>query len=370
MKIERIELHHISQPLVHPFQTSFGTQTNRASILVATYSEGVVGWGECVASTAPGYSYETTTTAWHILSDYLIPAVIGQTISKPTNIPDFFKHVRGHQMAMAALENSLWDLYTKTRNLPLSDLLDGKRDRVEVGVSIGIQPTLDQLLARVDSFVEQGYGRIKVKIKPGWDIEPLRAIRERHPNIKLMADANSAFSLADAPLFQQMDDLNLLMIEQPLHYEDIFDHAKLQAQINTPVCLDESIHLPLHAKAAIETNACRIINMKVARVGGLTNALTIHDMCEQAGIALWSGGMLETGIGRATNLHLATKSNFTLPADISATDRYYAEDIAEPAFTLNRDDSTITVPQGAGIGVTVLLKRVEKNRVRHQVFKG
>lgn len=368
MKIERIELHLITQPLVHPFQTSFGTQTNRASILVATYSDGLVGWGECVASIDPGYSSETNATAWHILKDYLIPAVIGQKIDKPTNVPGYFSHVRGHQMAKAALENSLWDLYAKRKDVPLSHLLGGERERVEVGVSIGIQPTLDALIQRVNSFVEQGYGRIKMKIKPGWELEPLRAIRELHPDIKLMADANSAFSLADAPLFQEMDDLNLIMIEQPLHYEDIFDHAKLQAQVNTPICLDESIHLPLHAKAAIEMKACQIINLKVGRVGGLTNAKIIHDMCQAGGITMWCGGMLETGIGRATNIHLATMPNFTLPGDISATDRYYAEDIAEPPFALNQADSTMTVPEGPGIGVTVMLYRVEKNRLQYELF--
>ena len=224
------------------------------------------------------------------------------------------------------------------------------------------------LLARVDDFVAQGYRRIKVKIKPGWELKPLTAIRERHPDIPLMADANSAFSLEDAALFKQMDKLNLLMIEQPLGYDDIADHAKLQAQIETPLCLDESIHSPDHARWALELNACRIINMKVARVGGLSNALAIHDMCQQAGVALWCGGMLETGVGRATNIHLATLPNFTLPGDLSATSRYYHEDVAEPTFSLNVEDSTITVPMTVGIGVEVQMERVERARVRHLVL--
>jgi O-succinylbenzoate synthase len=207
-----------------------------------------------------------------------------------------------------------------------------------------------------------------MKIEPGWELEPLSAVRERHPDIKLMADANSAFTLDHVDLFQAMDPLKLLMIEQPLHYDDIFDHAKLQAQINTPICLDESIHSPNHARWAIELKACRIINMKVARVGGLSNAVTIHDMCAEAGLDMWCGGMLETGVGRAVNLHLATLPNFTLPGDISATERYYVEDIAEPAFHLNAEDSTITVPTGSGIGVEVVMDRVQKMRLRHQVF--
>lgn len=368
MKIERIELHHITQDLVHPFRTSFGTQIARPTILVAVFSEGLTGWGECTAANDPGYSYETITTAWHILRDFLVPALLGQDLTDPKQISAYFKRFRGHAMAKASLENAVWDLFAKAEGVPLAKLWQGQRERVEVGVSIGIQPTLQGLVDRVNAFVGKGYRRIKMKIEPGWELVPLAAIRERHPDIKLMVDANSAFSLEDAPLFQQMDSLNLLMIEQPLHYDDIFDHAKLQAQINTPICLDESIHSPLHAQAAIELKACRIINMKVSRVGGVSNALTIHDMCREAGLQMWCGGMLETGVGRATNLHLATLPNFTLPGDISATDRYYAEDIAEPPFYLNSEDSTITVPTGPGIGVAVIMERVAKCRINEAVF--
>jgi len=368
MKIDRIELHHISQQLVHPFRTSFGTQIERPCVLVAVYSDGLVGWGECTAHSDPGYSYETVTTVWHVLSDFLIPAVLGQDIAAPQDVPAHFKKVRGHPMAKAGLENAIWDLHARAQGVPLSEMLGGVRSRVEVGVSIGIQPTLEGLLERVGQFVDKGYRRIKMKIEPGWEIEPISAVREQHPNIKLMADANSAFSLDHVDLFKQMDPFNLLMIEQPLHYDDIYDHAKLQAQINTPICLDESIHSPLHARWAIQIKACRIINMKVSRVGGLTNAVEIHNMCAQAGVQNWCGGMLETGVGRATNLHLATMPNFVLPADISATERYYIEDIAEPGFHLNEEDSTITVPAGPGIGVEVQPERVEKVRVRHQIF--
>jgi O-succinylbenzoate synthase len=368
MKIERIELHHISQPLVAPFRTSFGTQISRPCILVAVYSEGLVGWGECVASDDPGYSYETINTAWHILSDFLIPPNLGQEVNTLDDLTSRYRWVRGHPMAKAGLENALWDLLAQAQSVPLSKLLGGIRDRVEVGVSIGIQPTLAEQLERVDQFIAQGYRRIKMKIEPGWEIEPLSAVRKLYPDIKLMADANSAFTLDDAPLFREMDALNLLMIEQPLHYDDIADHAKLQAQLKTPICLDESIHSPLHARWAIEIKACRVINMKVGRVGGLSNAIAIHHLCAEAGIPLWCGGMLETGVGRATNLHLATMPNFTLPGDISATDRYYHEDIAEPDFKLNQEDSTLTVPVGPGIGVKVAPERLAKYQVRQQVF--
>lgn len=369
MKIERIELYHISQNLVHPFRTSFGTQTERPCILVAVYSQGLVGWGECVAHIDPGYSYETIDTAWHVLRDFLIPSVLNPPIDTVQEVTARNYWIRGHPMAKASLENAIWDLLARAEGVPLGQLLGGgQRSRVEVGVSIGIQPTLAGLLERVDRFVELGYRRIKIKIEPGWDLEPLRAVRERHPSLKLMADANSAFSLRHGPLFRQMDSLDLLMIEQPLHHDDIADHAKLQAQIKTPICLDESIHSPNHARWALEINACRIINMKVGRVGGLTNALAIHELCVETGIPLWCGGMLETGVGRATNLHLATLPNFTLPGDISATDRYYAEDIAEPAFVLNPEDSTITVPEGPGIGVEVPTERLKKFTVRTQAF--
>jgi O-succinylbenzoate synthase len=256
----------------------------------------------------------------------------------------------------------------QAQGVSLSALRGGVRDRVAVGVSIGIHPGLAEQVEKVDQFVAQGYRRIKMKIEPGWEMKPLAAVRERYPDLKLMADANSAFTLADAPLFREMDALNLLMIEQPLHYDDIADHAKLQAQLKTPICLDESIHSPMHARWAIEIKAGRIINMKVGRVGGLRNAVAIHDMCAEAGIPLWCGGMLETGVGRAANLHLAAMPNFTLPGDISATDRYYHEDIAEPDFKLNVEDSTITVPSGPGIGIRVLMDRIKKVRMRSQSF--
>ena len=370
MKIERIELHQIALELVHPFRTSFGTQTERHCILVSVHGEGLTGWGECVAHTRPDYGSETITTAWHVLEDFLAPPLIGYDVTEPADIfgSGGFKIVRGHNMAKATLENAVWDWMARARNVPLQAMFGGQKERIEVGVSIGIQPTLQGLLDRVDKFVDEGYGRIKMKIEPGWELEPLSEVRRRHPTIKLMADANSAFRIEDADLFNRMEPLNLLMIEQPLAHDDIIDHATLQARVTTPICLDESIHTPGDARLAIKLNACQIINIKVGRVGGLTDAVKVHDLCQAAGIAVWCGGMLETGVGRAANLHLASLPNFTLPSDLSASNRYYHQDIAEPAFNLNPADSTIDVPQGAGIGVEVQMDRLEKARERHQVI--
>ena len=371
VKIDRIELHYFELSLVHPFRTSFGMRTERPCILVSVYADGLTGWGECPAHEKPDYNDETTVTAWHVLEDFLAPPMIGYQVSQVSDIFDTagYKMVRGNNMARAALENAIWDLLARAQNIPLQQMLGGAKDRVEVGVSIGIQPTLEALLKRVESFVEAGYGRIKMKIEPGWEMEPLRAVRERHPHIKLMADANSAFRIADAGLFNQMEDLNLLMIEQPLAHDDIIDHAELQARVTTPICLDESIHSVHDTRVAIALNACRIINIKVARVGGLTNALTIHNLCAEAGLPVWCGGMLETGVGRAVNLHLASLPNFTLPSDLSASDRYYHQDIAEPTFSLNTEDSTISLPQGYGHGVEVQPDRLAKVRQKHAVIR-
>lgn len=371
MRIERIELHAIEQPLVHPFRTSFGVEAERPCILVAVHAGGTVGWGECTAGSGPWYSAETIATAWHILHDFLAPRLIGRAFDAPADLLPHFRPVRGHPMAKAGLENALWDLAAQARGVPLAHLInDGPpaRARVEVGVSIGIQPTITQLVARVESFATAGYGRIKCKVEPGWLLEPLAAVRQALPAMKLMADANSAFSLADAAALRALDELDLLMIEQPLAYNDIADHARLQKQLRTPICLDESIHSVPDMQAAIDLQACRLVNMKVARVGGLSNAVRIHDMARAAGIGMWCGGMLETGVGRATNIHLATLPNFVLPGDISATERYFAEDIADPPFVLNAEDSTMTVPTTPGLGVTVRLDRVARWRTQHAVF--
>lgn len=374
MKIERIDLYHISQRLVAPFVTSFGPQQQRDSLLLTVHSDGLVGWGECVATNSPGYSYETVGTAWHILTDFLIPAVLAWDLHEPWDVPEKLSFVRGHPLAKAALEQAAWDLTARRDHVSFAQKLaapyeEGPRERVRVGVSIGIQPTVDQTLDVIQEYLDQGYGRIKLKIRPGHDVELARAARNAFPETSIMLDANSAYRLQDAPLFQKMDDLDLLMLEQPLGYEDIYDHSLLRPQIATPLCLDESIHSADHARFALAIGACDIINIKPARVGGWTEARKIHDLCREQGVPVWCGGMLETGVGRAGQLALASLPGFTLPGDISATSRYYEEDVTPP-YELNAEDSTIDVPAGPGLGVEVDGRRLEQVTVRPETFAG
>jgi o-succinylbenzoate synthase len=364
MNISHIHLHHIHLPYVHPFETSFGRELAREAILVAVDSDGLTGWGECVAMAGPWYSYETIETAWHVLRDFLAPALLGRDISQPADVVQRFKRVRGHAMARASLENAVWDLLGRAQGLSLAKMLGGMRDRVPVGVSVGIEPALDELLFQVEGYVAAGYGRVKLKIKPGWDVPVVRAVRERWPDLALQVDANSAYTLADAGRLAELDAFDLLLIEQPLHHDDMVDHAVLQRQLRTPICLDESIHSPEHARWALDIGACRVINIKVGRVGGFTAARQIHDLCAARGVPVWCGGMLETNVGRAGNLALAALPNFVLPGDISASARYFHHDIAAPDFVLNAD-STIAVPDGPGLGVQVLAERLAAVRLRH-----
>lgn len=372
MKIERIDLYHISMPLVSPFGTSFGVQTDRECLILALHSAGLTAWGECVATNDPGYSYETAVTAWHILSDFLIPAVLGRELEQPGDVQGWMRGVRGHPLAKATLDQAAWDLIAQRDGVSFAQKLaepyaEGPRERAPVGVSVGTQPTIDQTMDVVADYLAVGYGRIKLKIKPGHDLKLAQAARAHFPETPIMLDANSAYTLADAPLFQAMDGLNLLMIEQPLGHEDIYDHSQLRPQIGTPLCLDESITSYDHARVALNLGACDIINVKPARVGGWTVARQIHDLCVQHGVRLWVGGMLETGIGRAAQLALAALPGFTLPGDISATARYYAHDIATPFF-LNAADSTITVPTGPGLGIEVDRARLEAVTLRKESF--
>ncbi len=367
MQIEKIDLHTIALPLVHPFRTSTGSETERTCILVAVHSGGITGWGECVAMRTPDYSAETVITAHTMLTRHIIPRLLHSPISHPSDVTTLLRPVRGNPMAKAGIECALWDWFAQQQGVPLSALIGGVRPRVPVGVSIGIQPTIEQLLARVGRFVDQGYQRVKLKIKPGWDMGPLAAVRHAFPHIALMVDANSAYTHADSRHLKQLDAFDLLMVEQPFAYNDFVDHAHLQKQISTPVCLDESIDSPAAMSTAIALGACQVVNVKVGRVGGITNLLAIHQQCEQNGIALWCGGMLETGIGRATNIHLAALPAFTLPGDISATDRYFRPDIATPPFILN-PDSTMSVPTTPGIGVTLDHARLAAVQIDHQAF--
>jgi O-succinylbenzoate synthase len=367
MRIERIELRHFNMPLVAPFETSFGVETEEEHIIVRVDSEAVTGWGECVAMATPFYSYETTQTAWHILRDFLIPNVLGQNIASVDDAIARCARVRGHNMAKAGLESALWDLFAKARGVSLSKILGGTRDKIAVGVSIGIQASPEKLVERVAGYLGEGYKRIKIKIAPGRDIEFARAVRKAYPNILLQVDANSAYTLDDVAVFRAMDDLNLLLIEQPLSHDDIFDHAKLQRELKTPICLDESIHTVDDARAALELNSCKIINIKPGRVGGFTESKKIHDLCAAHQVAVWHGGMLESGIGRAGNVALASLPNFTLPGDISASKRYFKVDIVDPEFVVDAD-GMMTVPTNLGIGVAVALDRLERVTVRREEF--
>jgi len=352
MKIESIILHHISMPLVSPFETSFGRETDRECVIIEIRSEGLTGYGECVATRDPGYNYETTGTSMHILKDFVTPLLLGQDVKDALDFQNRVIGIRGHQLAKAGVEMALWDLIGKREGKSLRQLFGGVQDKVEVGVSVGIQASPQKLVETVTEYVNQGYARVKIKIKPGRDVEDARAVRKAFPNLRLQVDANSAYSMDDADRLKPLDDLNLLLIEQPLFEDDIWDHHKFQAKFKTPVCLDESILSPRHARYAIEMNACKIINIKAGRLGGLSQAVMVHDLCQQNQMPVWCGGMLETGIGRASNLALASMPNFTLPGDVSASDRYYKRDITHERFVLN-GDSTIDVPTGHGLGVTV-----------------
>jgi O-succinylbenzoate synthase len=365
MKIEHIELRHVKLELVSPFETSMGIETHEEHIIIRADSEGIIGWGESVAEGTPFYSYETVTTAWHILKDFLIPDILGKEIHSVEHAIQQSERVRGHRMAKAGLEAALWDLFAKANNVSLSSLLGGTRKQIDVGVSIGLQSSPAALVKKVEAHLNEGYKRIKIKIAPGRDIALVEAIRKEFPNILLQVDANSAYTLNDAEIFKAMDDQNLLLIEQPLGYDDIYEHSKLQKMLNTPICLDESIHSLADTKAAIELGSCRIINIKPGRVGGFTESKKIHDYCAEKNIPVWHGGMLESGIGRAGNVALASLSNFTLPGDISASSRYYKQDIVTPPFEVT-SDGTMRVPTGKGIGVEVVMKELENVTVRKE----
>jgi O-succinylbenzoate synthase len=367
LKVDHVTLAHVRMSLVERFETSFGVERDRDCLIIRVEGDGAVGWGECVAALRPWYSYETTQTAWHVLSDFLIPMVLETRYEGPEYVFDHFAWVRGHNMAKAGLEMAMWDLAARQAGVPLARLLGGTRDRVPVGVSIGVQPSPDQLLDRIAGFVQQGYHRVKIKIKPGWDADVTRSVRENFPELPLQVDANSAYRLADVDVFRAMDDLELLLIEQPLDYDDIYEHSLLQRELKTAVCLDESIHSADDARTALALGSTRVINIKPGRVGGHTSSKRIHDICQEQAVPVWHGGMLETGVGRAHSVALATLPNFSLPGDISASARYYHEDLVDPPFALN-EDSTLSVPPGAGMGVAVNVDRLADVTLRRVEF--
>ena len=352
MKIDSLALHHISMPLVAPFETSFGRETVRDCVIIELRSEGLIGYGECVASREPGYNYETTGTAWHILKDFITPLILGQDVKDADDFQRRVERIRGHHLAKAGVEMALWDLLGKRNGKSLKDMFGGTREKVEVGVSIGIQETASALIRSVESYLGQGYRRVKIKIKPGREVEETIAVRRAYPDLRLQVDANSAYTVESAQVLKKVDELNLLLIEQPLFEDDIWDHRLLQADFKTPICLDESVVSPRHARYALEMKACKIINIKPARLGGLSQGIAVHNYCLSENAPVWCGGMLETGIGRASNLALASLPGFILPGDISASDRYYHRDITNERFVLNYD-STISVPDAPGLGVTI-----------------
>src|SRR5437588_1060798 len=352
MKIESINLREISMRLKSPFETSFGVIQNRRILLVEVKADGLSGWGEVTADETPSYNPETTQTAWHIISDFIAPSLIGKNLAAASDFPELTDGIRGHHMAKAGVENALWDIEAQQRGLPLWHLLGGTHKEIACGVSLGIRENPQSLVKKVEEELESGYQRIKLKIKPGKDLDFVAAVRKQFPDVRLSVDANSAYRLEDAPHLKELDQFNLLMIEQPLYWDDIYSHVKLQSQIKTAICLDECIHNARHAATAIELGACRIINIKLGRVGGHNEARRVQDVCHERSIPAWCGGMLESGIGRAHNIAMSTLPGFTLPGDVSASSRYWHEDIIEPEVQVSpRGTIPITATPGLGYAV-------------------
>ena len=368
MRVDRVEIRILRLPLVAHFETSFGRQTDRAFVLVAVHEDSVTGYGECVAMEAPLYSPETVETAWGVLRDHLVPRMLDRAVDHPADVHALFRPVRGHHMAKAALEMAVWDLYAKQQDVPLSRLLGGTRPAIAAGVSIGIQDSLDELVERVGAELAAGYQRVKIKIKPGWDLDAVARVRAAFGPVPLMVDANAAYTLEDADRLVALDEHDLMMIEQPLESDDLRRHALLQQRLRTPLCLDESIESARGAEDALALGACRIINIKPGRLGGHGESRRVHDLCAGAGVPVWQGGMLESGIGRAHNLHLSSLPNFTLPGDVAASRRYYDPDVIEPPIDV-KPDGTIDVPTAPGIGVDVVAERVDRATSAHLAIR-
>ena len=357
MRLQSLTLREIHLPLVTPFETSMDRVTERRIILAEVNADGVSGWGECTAGENPFYSSEDTETCWHILENYLWPMLKGRELTSAACVWPLLEHVRGHNMAKATVETAVWDAEARLKNIPLWKLLGGERAEIPCGVSIGIKDSLDELAATVQKELAAGYQRIKIKIKPGKDLQAVQRLRQDFPRLKLTVDANSAYREDDWPLLKRLDGFYLMMIEQPLGWDDIFGHVQVQKNLQTPICLDECIHTYEHAEAAIALGACKIINIKLGRVGGHLQAKRIHDLCLRNGIPVWCGGMLESGIGRAQNIAMSTLPNFSLPGDVTASKRYWYEDIIDPEVTVTPQGS-ILVPTTPGIGFTPRLERI------------
>ncbi|MBB6283757.1 o-succinylbenzoate synthase [Geobacillus subterraneus] len=367
IEIDYILLRHMKMKLKAPFTTSFGSFQTKEFILVeAVDRNGVSGWGESVAFSAPWYSEETVKTNWHMLEEFLVPLLFSKPLRHPEELPERFAAIRQNNMAKAALEGAVWDLYAKRLGVPLYQSLGGTKREIEVGVSIGIQPTVGDLLRVIERYVAQGYRRIKVKIKPGWDVDVIREVRRAFPDVPLMADANSAYTLADVDRLKALDEFGLMMIEQPLAADDLIDHAQLQPLLETPICLDESIRSYDDARKALDLGSCRIINIKIGRVGGLGEARRIHHLCLERGVPVWCGGMLEAGVGRAHNIAITTLENFALPGDTAASSHYWERDIITPEVEVQ--GGLIRVPDAPGIGYDVDRRQVERHTQFAKVF--
>jgi O-succinylbenzoate synthase len=368
MKIERIELREIKLPLVAPFETSFGRTYERRILLVKVFADGLHGWGECTVGEKPFYNHESTEISWTLIRDFAGPMVLGKEISSPEEVPQLTRAIRGNKMGRAAVECAIWDLEARRRQIPLWQLLGGTQEVINSGVSLGLEDDDAAMLRKVETEVAAGYQRIKIKIKPGRDYEMIRALRREYPSITMSVDANSAYTLADAELLKKFDEFNLLMIEQPLSYDDIIDHATLQPQLRTAICLDESILGVDDARKALQLGACRIINIKLGRVSGHTEARRIQAYCHERAIPVWCGGMLESGIGRAHNIAMSTLPGFSLPGDVSASKRYWTEDIIVPPVEVS-PQGTIARPTGVGLGYEVNEKRIDALTLRTEVLK-
>ena len=368
MQIERITLREVRMHLKAPFETSFGVTQDRRILLVEVLAEGVRGWGEITTVESPSYNSETTETAWHIVSDFIAPQVVGRSLSTASEFPAAVAGIRGHYMAKAGVENALWDIEAQQRQLPLWKMLGGTREEIACGVSLGIRESPESLVKKVEEELGSGYQRIKLKIKPGKDLEFIAAVRRAFPNILLSVDANSAYRVQDAEHLSTFDEFDLLMIEQPLEWDDIHSHARLQAQLRTAICLDECISNERHAAGAIEYGACRIINIKLGRVGGHSSARKVHDTCLAHKVPVWCGGMLESGIGRAHNIAMSTLPGFTLPGDVSASRRYWAEDIIEPEVEVS-PRGTITVPHAVSLGYQIKEELIDSLTARSRTWK-
>jgi o-succinylbenzoate synthase len=367
MKIEFIALRELKMKLKAPFETSFGTTFERRILLVEVGADGLSGWAEITTQEEPFYNSETTETAWHIFSDFIVPMTLGKSVERASGIPGLLCAIRGNEMARASIENAVWDIEAQKNGVSLNKLLGGTRTEIASGVSLGIQADTSILLKNIEKELAAGYQRIKLKIKPGMDLDVVRRVRAQFPNTLLMVDANSAYRPDDAGLLQQLDQFKLMMIEQPLNWDDIYLHSELQRKLLTPICLDECIHNARHARAAIELGACGVINVKLGRVGGHTEARAVHNVCLERGIPVWCGGMLESGVGRAHNVAMSSLPGFVLPGDVSASQRYWEEDIIEPEVVVS-SRGTIAVPQSVGLGFAVRRARVQQLTVRERTW--